>query len=115
MFPQQQVDMQTEEFKTLLAKTNKFVEKVRRQFGFMPNPDPTVNVGVAEGLTRNKIIYGKRFCPGFMVQGETKEEQMYAENRLCPCTRALEVEIPKYGFCHCGIFCSPAFIEEQNK
>lgn len=110
----QAIDMESEEFKKTLQKTHVFVEKIYKQFGLVPNPDEEVNESVAKGLSKNKLIYGKRFCPGFMVQGETKEEQKYAENRLCPCTRALEVEIPKYGFCHCGIFCVPAFAQMQK-
>jgi rhodanese-related sulfurtransferase/ferredoxin-thioredoxin reductase catalytic subunit len=65
------------------------------------------------GLARNKLIYGKRFCPCFMVIGETKEEQKTADNRICPCKPALEKEIPEDGLCHCGIFCTPEYAKEQ--
>lgn len=109
----QVIDMNSEEFKAEIEKTWKFVEKVNKQFGFVQNPMEEVNEGVAMGLARNKIIYGKRFCPCFMVIGETKEEQKAADNRICPCKPALEKEIPEDGLCHCGIFCTPEYAASQ--
>ncbi len=111
----QPIDMNSDEFKTELAKTTKFVDKIYKQFNFAPNPNEDVNEGVTMGLARNKIIYGKRFCPCFMVVGETKEEQKTPENRICPCKPALEKEIPEDGLCHCGIFCSPEYAQAQKK
>jgi rhodanese-related sulfurtransferase/ferredoxin-thioredoxin reductase catalytic subunit len=61
------------------------------------------------GLTRNKLIFNKRYCPCFMVIGETKEERNAADNRICPCKPAIEHEIPEDGHCHCGIFCTPEY------
>jgi ferredoxin-thioredoxin reductase catalytic subunit/rhodanese-related sulfurtransferase len=107
------IDMNSDEFKAELEKTWKFVNKVNNQFGFVQNPNEEVNEGVAMGLARNKIIYGKRFCPCFMVEGETKEEQKAANNRICPCKPALEKEIPEEGYCHCGIFCTPEYAKAQ--
>ncbi len=109
----QQIDMNSDEFQAELEKTWKFVDKVNNQFGFVQNPNEEVNEGVAMGLARNKLIYGKRFCPCFMVIGETKEEQKAADNRICPCPPALEKEIPEDGLCHCGIFCTPEYAAEK--
>jgi len=110
-----QIDMNSDEFQAELEKTWSFVEKVNRQFGFVQNPNDEVNEGVAMGLARNRLIYGKRFCPCFMVIGETKEEQKAADNRICPCKPALEKEIPEDGLCHCGIFCTPEYAEAERK
>ena len=109
----QQIDMNSDEFQAELEKTWGFVEKVNKQFNFVQNPNEEVNEGVAMGLARNKLIYGKRFCPCFMVIGETKEEQKEADNRICPCKPALEKEIPEEGLCHCGIFCTPEYAAAQ--
>jgi len=109
----QQIDMNSDEFQTELEKTWRFVDKVNKQFGFTLNPNDEVNEGVAMGLARNKIIYGKRFCPCFMVIGETKDEQKAADNRICPCKPAIEKEIPEDGLCHCGIFCTPEYAAAQ--
>ena len=96
------VDPESEEFKAELAKTHVFTDKVLTQFGFVYNPDAEVNESVQFGLTRNKLIYGKRYCPCFFVTGNKEED------RICPCKPALEEEIPGDGKCHCGIFCTPA-------
>ena len=112
------IDMESEEFLAEQEKTKAFSEKVCSQFGFVYNPDKEVNESVIMGLTRNKLIYNKRYCPCFMVIGETKEEQRAADNRICPCKPAIEHEIPDEGKCHCGIFCTPEYarsyaIEEE--
>lgn len=109
----QKLDNNSEEFINELEITKNFTDKVCSQFGFVYNPENDVNESVQQGLTRNKLIYGKRFCPCFMVIGETKEEQKAANNRVCPCTPALEVEIPNDGKCRCGIFCTPEYAQEN--
>jgi len=109
----QHIDMNSDEFQAEMEKTTKFVEKVNKQFGWVQNPNEEVNEGVTMGLARNKLIYGKRFCPCFMVIGETKEEQKKADNRICPCKPAIEKEIPENGLCHCGIFCTPEYAASQ--
>lgn len=110
----QKIDMNSDEFQAELEKTTQFVDKIYKQFNFAPNPNEDVNEGVRMGLARNKMIYGKRFCPCFMVEGETKEEQKAADNRICPCKPALEKEIPEDGLCHCGIFCTPEYAKAQS-
>ncbi|MCH9813743.1 MAG: sulfurtransferase [Epsilonproteobacteria bacterium] len=108
------IDVNSEAYQTELEKTRIFTDKVNAQFGFVYNPDPEINESVQMGLTRNKMIYGKRFCPCFMVIGETKEEQKAADNRICPCKPALEKEIPEQGYCHCGIFCTEEYATKHK-
>ena len=103
------IDMESEEFKLEMEKTKAFTDKVCNQFGWTYNPIEDVNEGVTMGLARNKTIYNKRFCPCFMVIGETKEERKEADNRICPCKPAIDKEIPEEGKCHCGIFCTPEY------
>jgi len=107
------IDMESVEFKEELAKTQKFTDKVCESFGWVYNPNEDVNEGVTMGLARNKMIYNKRFCPCFMVIGETKEEQKAANNRICPCKPAIEKEIPEDGACHCGIFVTPEYAKQH--
>ncbi len=97
------VDPESEEFKTELAKTIKFTDKVVQQFGYAYNPDNLINEGIQMGLTRNKLIYDKRYCPCFFVTGDKEED------RICPCKPAIEHEIPNDGVCHCQIFCTPEY------
>ena len=102
------IDPKSEEFLTELKKTIEFTDKVVKQFSFAYNPDPEINESIQFGLTRNKLIYGKRFCPCFFVTGNK------AEDRICPCKPALAYEIKDDGHCHCAIFCSPEFASGQG-
>jgi ferredoxin-thioredoxin reductase catalytic subunit/rhodanese-related sulfurtransferase len=107
--------MDSAEFQVELERAWKFVEKVNEQFGFVQHPMEDVNEGVVMGLARNKLMYGTRFCPCFMVVGNTQEEQKRADNRVCPCKPALEREIPESGRCHCGLFCTSKYAEAEAK
>jgi len=102
------VDPESQEFKTELAKTVKFTDKVVEQFGYAYNPDPLINEGIQMGLTRNKLIYDKRYCPCFFVTGDKEED------RICPCKPAIEHEIPNDGVCHCQIFCTPEYAANKK-
>jgi ferredoxin-thioredoxin reductase catalytic subunit/rhodanese-related sulfurtransferase len=107
------IDMESQEFKDEMVKTFAFTDKVCASKGWVHNPVIEVNEGVIMGLARNKIIYNKRYCPCFMIIGETKEEQKVADNRICPCKPAINEEIPKDGKCHCGIFCTPEYAKKN--
>ena len=100
------IDTNSDEFQVEFELTKQFTDNVLKENGLTYNPDDEVNESIQMGLTRNKLIYGKRFCPCFMVIGQTAQEQDNSENRLCPCTPALTNEIPTKGSCHCGIFCT---------
>ena len=102
------IDMNSPEFKERMEKTIKFTDKVIQQFGWEYNPQAEVNEGVQMGLARNKMMYNKLFCPCFMVE-EVDGKFQSVDNRTCPCTPAIEKEIPELGACHCGIFCTPEY------
>ncbi|QSZ41507.1 sulfurtransferase [Sulfurimonas aquatica] len=102
------IDMNSPEFQERMQKTIKFTDKVIEQFGWEYNPEDEVNEGVQMGLARNKMMYNKLFCPCFMVE-EVDGKPQSVDNRTCPCTPAIEKEIPELGACHCGIFCTPEF------
>ena len=97
------IDPNSEEFQTELQKTVDFTDKVVKQFGFAYNPDSEITQSIQFGLTRNKLIYDKRYCPCFFVTGNKEED------RVCPCKPAINDEIPNHGSCHCGIFCTPEY------
>lgn len=109
------IDVNSEEFQIEFELTKQFTDNVLKEHNLVYNPDDEVNESIQMGLTRNKLIYGKRFCPCFMVIGQTKQEQETSENRLCPCTPALTKEIPNTGNCHCGIFCTKEKAQEIIK
>jgi len=106
----QQLDMSSDEFINEMAKTKKFTDKVIKQFKWEYHPMHDVNEGVQMGLARHKLLYGKRFCPCFMVLEDENGKHVSADNRTCPCPQAIETEIPEEGKCHCGIFCTPEYV-----
>ena len=107
------IDIESDEFQLELELTKQFTNRVCEEHGFLYNPEDDVNESIQMGLTRNKLIYGKRYCPCFMVVGETQEERDKEDNRLCPCTPALTKEIPAQGHCHCAIFCTKEYVNEK--
>lgn len=112
------IDVESEEFQIQFELTKQFTDKVCEEHGLVYNPEADVNESIQMGLTRNKLIFNKRYCPCFMVVGETEEQREKADNRLCPCTPALTKEIPSMGHCHCTIFCTPEFaksVESKNE
>ncbi len=110
------IDTNSDEFQTELELTKQFTQNVLEKHDLVYNPDTEVNESIQMGLTRNKMIYGKRFCPCFMVIGQTPSEQENnTENRMCPCTPALTNEIPNTGSCHCGIFNTKEKANELSK
>ena len=107
------IDMNSPEFQDEMAKSIKFTDKVVKQFAWVYNPQAEINEGVQMGLARNKMMYGKRFCPCYMVE-EVDGKFQSADNRLCPCSPAIEKEIPEEGVCHCQIFCTPEFAANRR-
>ena len=90
------MQIDSEEFIEELEKTKKFANKVVNQFNWAFNPNEEVVERVLKGLANNKIKYGKRYCPCFVVKFDESD-------RVCPCKPAIEKEIPQDGVCHCGI------------
>jgi len=107
------IDLNSPEFQQEFVKTEKFAHKVCAQFNFKFNPDEEVVERVLKGLTYNKLRYGKRFCPCFVVE-ERDGKYVSVDNRICPCKVAIEKEIPEDGVCHCGIFCSEEYIKNKS-
>ena len=108
------IDTQSQEFQEELQKTQQFANEVCESRNLVFNPIEEVNTSTILGLSRNQAIYDTKFCPCFMVVGETKEEQLSSDNRICPCTPAIEKEIPETGKCHCGLFCTPEYAKENS-
>jgi ferredoxin-thioredoxin reductase catalytic subunit/rhodanese-related sulfurtransferase len=101
------MDMNSPEFKTELEKTIKFTDKVIKSKGYEYHPVNDIVEGIQLGLTRHKLIHGKRFCPCFVPQ-------LDGTDRICPCKPAIEEEIPNQGHCHCMIFCTPEYAKSQQ-
>jgi ferredoxin-thioredoxin reductase catalytic subunit/rhodanese-related sulfurtransferase len=102
------VDVNSPEFQQEFVKTEKFAHKVIEQFGYSFHPDEEIVERVLKGLTNNKLIYGKRYCPCFVPEFK-------GNDRICPCKPAIEKEIPQKGVCYCGLFCTPEFAKNYKK
>lgn len=111
----QKLDMNSPEFKEELGKTEKFVAKVCDSKGWKLACNEDVVEGVVLGLARHKALYGKRFCPCFMVEPDPEKEGKFksTDDRICPCKPAIEKEIPEEGICHCQLFCTPEYYAEH--
>ncbi|EDM23256.1 sulfurtransferase [Caminibacter mediatlanticus TB-2] len=109
------VDINSPEFQQEFLKTEKFAHRVINQFNWKFNPNEEIVERVLKGLTNNKILYGKRFCPCFPVE-KRNGKYVSSDDRICPCPQAIEKEIPEDGVCHCGIFCNEEYVKnELNK
>ncbi|SFV75683.1 Rubredoxin [hydrothermal vent metagenome] len=109
----QKIDMNSPEFQEKLEKAIKFTDKVCESRGWVYNPEDEITESVQMGLARNKMMYNKYFCPCFVVE-EVDGKYQSVDNRICPCTPAIEKEIPENGNCHCGIFCTPEYAEQKR-
>lgn len=113
----QPLDMNSEAFKAELEKTERFADKVCESRGWVLGPNADVNEGVIMGLARHKLLYGKRFCPCYMVEEDQDRPGHFksSDDRICPCKPAIEKEIPEEGICHCQIYCTPEYFEAHKK
>lgn len=65
------------------------------------NPDTEKVEALLDGLARNRIEFGKGYCP-CMIQRISKDE-LQNRMRICPCAFHRE-DIEKDGMCECGMF-----------
>ncbi|MBU2567595.1 MAG: ferredoxin:thioredoxin reductase [Elusimicrobia bacterium] len=80
-------------------RIRRVIEKYCSVTGYKLNPDAEIVETVLEGLARNKIKYGRYYCPCRIVTGKPAEDQPKA----CPC-RWHKEEIERDGHCHCNLF-----------
>jgi len=76
-----------------------FAKKYADNAGYMLNPDEKIREMVLEGLARNKIKYGYRYCPCRRLEGSYDVDKY----KICPCKWHKE-EIERDGHCHCTLF-----------
>lgn len=75
------------------------IEKTASVKGWSLNENHDVADSVIEGLARNKLIHGKRYCPCRLVSGDAERDRA----NICPCAYA-EEDIARDGHCHCYLF-----------
>lgn len=80
-------------------KINVFVKKYCDLTGFRLNPDTKIVEIVIEGLAKNRLLKGKRYCPCRVFTGNPQEDK----DKICPCKWHKE-EIERDSHCHCMLF-----------
>lgn len=88
--------MDDKTFKQEIEKVKNYVIKLAAVEGCDLNPNEEALNAVVEGLARNKIKYGKMYCPCRIVTGNAEEDRP----KICPCKWHKE-ELERDGHCHC--------------
>ncbi|HJJ90372.1 MAG TPA: ferredoxin:thioredoxin reductase [Methanocorpusculum sp.] len=89
----------TEEISRQIQKIHSDSEKFAKIKGWVMNPNKIIVESIVEGLARNKLMYGKRYCPCRRISGNRNVDKLY----ICPC-RNVEMDVENYGHCHCRLF-----------
>jgi ferredoxin-thioredoxin reductase catalytic subunit len=88
-----------EEILEVAAQIRPSIFKIAEKKGWAVNENKDIADSAIEGLARNKIIHGKRFCPCRIPSGDEEADKNY----LCPCRDAL-ADIETAGHCHCYLY-----------
>jgi ferredoxin-thioredoxin reductase catalytic subunit len=97
-----------EGLRPFLAQVSAMVTRYARRSPYVLNPHPDVVEGVLMGLARNRLRYGRFYCPCREVTGDPAEDRI----NICPC-RTHRQDIAQGGSCECGLFMSPEFAARQ--
>lgn len=93
-----------EEILAVSAKIRPDIERVASTKGWLIIDNKDVADSVIEGLARNVIIYGKKYCPCRIHSDNEDENRRY----ICPCRDAVN-DVEKDGHCHCYLYVKPDF------
>lgn len=88
-----------EEIAALVPKIRADAEKFVKLKGWTLNPDASLTDAVIEGLARNKLMRGNRFCPCRLPSGNAEADRQF----ICPC-RESETDVETGGHCHCYLY-----------
>ncbi len=88
-----------EEILEVAAAIRPGIEHIAEINNWTINPDTGIADSVIEGLARNKIVRGKKYCPCRLPSGDEEKDRQY----LCPC-RNSKAEIAADGHCHCYLY-----------
>jgi len=99
-----------EEFKRALEQVSRSAHLYARKGPHRLNPDLATVHNVLEGLARNKVKYGRAYCPCRPVRAVPALDSQ----NICPC-RSHPSDIARDGACGCGLFVSQAYAERKRK
>lgn len=76
-----------------------WAERYAKKKGFVLNQNAKELADIISGLSRNKINFGKQYCPCRLRTGDKEKDR----DIICPCIYHRD-EIEKDGHCHCMLF-----------
>lgn len=88
-----------EEIKAVAEEIRPSIERVAEHKGWVLNENKDIADSVIEGLARNKILHGKRYCPCRILSADEENDRQY----LCPCKGSAE-DVENVGHCHCYLY-----------
>ncbi|HJJ42015.1 MAG TPA: ferredoxin:thioredoxin reductase [Methanocorpusculum sp.] len=88
-----------EEIKKVAEEITPSIYKIAEKKGWGINENKDIADSVIEGIARNKILLGKRFCPCRIPTGDALKDRDY----LCPCKDSAS-DIENTGHCHCYLY-----------
>jgi len=88
-----------EEIEELAMKIHPAIERVATVKGWILNENKDIADSVIEGLARNQLLYGKRYCPCRIPSGDAEKDKKI----ICPCQFSTD-DIETDGHCHCYLF-----------
>jgi ferredoxin-thioredoxin reductase catalytic subunit len=88
-----------DEIREVAEQIRPSIEKVAEKKGWVLNENKDVTDSTIEGIARNKLVYGKRFCPCRIPTGDAEADKIY----LCPC-RDSAADVEAFGHCHCYLY-----------
>ena len=88
-----------EEVLALAEKIRPVIERIAEKNNWVLNPSKDIADSVIEGLARNQILRGKRYCPCRLPSGDEGQDKQY----ICPC-RPSHDDVEESGHCHCYLY-----------
>jgi ferredoxin-thioredoxin reductase catalytic subunit len=89
----------SKEIAALILKIRADSEKFAQRKGWMLSPNTSIVDSITEGLARNKLMRGKRYCPCRLPNNDPDVDKYF----ICPC-RDAEKDVETTGHCHCYFF-----------
>lgn len=89
-----------------VEKVKEMATKYANKKSYILNPDNEILDLVIAGLAKNKVEFGRQYCPCRIITGNFDEDKKI----ICPCIYH-EEEIKIDGHCHCALF----FKKQENE
>ncbi|HJJ75838.1 MAG TPA: ferredoxin:thioredoxin reductase [Methanocorpusculum sp.] len=88
-----------EEIKAKAEEIYPAVLRVAEVKGWGINENKDIADSIVEGLARNVLLRGKKYCPCVLPSGDEEEDKKY----ICPCRNSAK-DVEETGHCHCYLY-----------